>query len=129
MDALTKIKASDLDWIHITILAGTPLIALVGALTTPLTTPTLIWSIIYYFFTGLGITAGYHRYWAHRAYDATRAWQFVILAAATGAMEGSAKWWCRGHRIHHRFTDTEKDPYNAKNGFFWSHLGWMIMKQ
>ncbi|KAJ3291556.1 hypothetical protein HDU79_002281 [Rhizoclosmatium sp. JEL0117] len=123
------ITANDIDWKHVVILFGTPLIALYGFATTPLQTPTFWWSVLYYFFTGLGITAGYHRYWAHRSYDATRTWQFIILAAGTGAMEGSVKWWGRGHRIHHRFTDTDKDPYNAKRGFLWAHIGWMIMKQ
>ncbi|KAJ3064409.1 hypothetical protein HDU99_004469 [Rhizoclosmatium hyalinum] len=123
------ITANDIDWKHVVILFGTPLIALYGFATTPLQTPTFWWSVLYYFFTGLGITAGYHRYWAHRSYDATRIWQFIILAAGTGAMEGSVKWWGRGHRIHHRFTDTDKDPYNAKRGFLWAHIGWMIMKQ
>ncbi|KAJ3247786.1 hypothetical protein HDU78_003279 [Chytriomyces hyalinus] len=127
--SIAKLTAADLDWIHITILFGTPLIALYGALTTELTTPTMWWAIAFYFYTGLGITAGYHRYWSHRSYDATRIWQFIWLAAGTGAMEGSVKWWGRGHRIHHRYTDTDKDPYNAKNGFFWSHIGWMILKQ
>ncbi|KAJ3238386.1 hypothetical protein HDU78_003569 [Chytriomyces hyalinus] len=126
---LSTLTAADLDWIHITILFGTPLIALYGALTTQLTYATFLWSVAFYFYTGLGITAGYHRYWAHRSYDATRIWQFIWLAAGTGAMEGSVKWWGRGHRIHHRYTDTDKDPYNAKNGFFWSHIGWMILKQ
>lgn len=44
-------------------------------------------------------------------------------------MEGSIRWWCRGHRAHHRFTDTPKDPYSAQKGLFWSHLGWMLVKE
>ncbi|KAJ3016019.1 UNVERIFIED_CONTAM: hypothetical protein HDU68_012463, partial [Siphonaria sp. JEL0065] len=126
---MAPITAKDIDWIHVTILFGTPAIALYGLATVQLQAATLLWAVAYYFYTGLGITAGYHRYWAHRSYDATRLWQFIILSAGTGAMEGSVKWWGRGHRIHHRFTDTDKDPYNAKKGFFWSHIGWMIMKQ
>jgi len=39
------------------------------------------------------------------------------------------KWWCGGHRVHHRYTDTRKDPYNAKKGFFWAHMGWMLVNQ
>jgi len=37
------------------------------------------------------------------------------------------KWWCGGHRVHHRYTDTRKDPYNAKRGFWWAHMGWMLV--
>jgi len=46
----------------------------------------------------------------------------------TAALEGSVKWWCGGHRVHHRYTDTPKDPYNATHGFWWAHVGWMIVK-
>ncbi|KAJ3075270.1 hypothetical protein HDU98_008747 [Podochytrium sp. JEL0797] len=126
---MAPLTVNDIDWKHVVILFGTPALALYGLATVPLEAKTFVWSVAYYFFTGLGITAGYHRYWSHRSYDATRVWQFIILAAGTGAFEGSVKWWGRGHRIHHRFTDTEKDPYNAKNGFFYSHIGWMILKQ
>jgi stearoyl-CoA desaturase (delta-9 desaturase) len=44
-------------------------------------------------------------------------------------MQGSIRWWGRKHRIHHRHVDTDKDPYNATRGFWYSHMGWMIMKQ
>ncbi|KAJ3075271.1 hypothetical protein HDU98_008748 [Podochytrium sp. JEL0797] len=119
----------DIAWENAVVLTVTPVIAVIGACVTPLESKTLAWSVAYYFFTGLGITAGYHRYWSHRSYDATRLWQYILFAAGTGAVEGSVKWWCRGHRVHHRFTDTEKDPYNAKRGFLWSHMGWMMVKQ
>jgi len=48
--------------------------------------------------------------------------------AGAGAVEGSIKWWSRGHRAHHRYTDTDLDPYNAHKGFFYSHIGWMLFK-
>lgn len=88
-----------------------------------------MWSIIYYYMTGLGITAGYHRLWAHRAYDATFPIRLVLMLWGAGAFEGSIRWWCRDHRIHHRYTDTPKDPYNAKRGFFYSHMGWMLFRE
>jgi len=52
----------------------------------------------------------------------------VLMLGGTAALEGSLKWWCGGHRVHHRYTDTPKDPYNAKHGFWWAHMGWMIVK-
>ena len=48
--------------------------------------------------------------------------------AGAGALEGSIKWWSRGHRAHHRYTDTDLDPYNAHKGLYWSHIGWMLVK-
>jgi stearoyl-CoA desaturase (Delta-9 desaturase) len=54
--------------------------------------------------------------------------QYVFAIAGAGAVEGSIRWWSRGHRAHHRYTDTELDPYDANKGFFWSHVGWMLVK-
>ncbi|KAG0375716.1 MAG: delta-9 desaturase [Linnemannia gamsii] len=119
----------NLDWKHVIGLGLTPLLAFYGLLTTEIQTKTLIWSIVYYFATGLGITAGYHRLWAHRAYSAGPAMSFVLALLGAGAVEGSIKWWSRGHRAHHRWTDTEKDPYSAHRGLFFSHIGWMLVKR
>ncbi|GAA5919031.1 hypothetical protein JCM6882_009685 [Rhodosporidiobolus microsporus] len=105
-----------------------PCVAIYGALTTELKWQTAVWSVLYYFYTGLGITAGYHRLWAHRAYTASKPLQYFLALGGSGAVEGSIKWWSRGHRAHHRYTDTELDPYNAQKGFWWSHIGWMLVK-
>lgn len=85
-------------------------------------------SVVYYYITGLGITAGYHRLWAHRSYNASVPLQYVLSVAGAGAVQGSIKWWSRGHRAHHRYTDTKLDPYSAHEGFWWSHIGWMLIK-
>ncbi|KAJ3097604.1 hypothetical protein HDU97_004732 [Phlyctochytrium planicorne] len=120
---------NDVRWLHVGLLFGTPLIALYGLLYVKLTLPTFIWTLFYYFLTGFGITGGYHRYWSHRSYEATRGFQYFLMFIASGAVEGSIRWWCRDHRAHHRFTDTPRDPYGAQNGLFWSHIGWMLVKQ
>ncbi len=46
-----------------------------------------------------------------------------------GAVEGSIRWWSRDHRAHHRYTDTDKDPYSVRKGLLYSHIGWMVMRQ
>ncbi|PKI84051.1 hypothetical protein MVES_001859 [Malassezia vespertilionis] len=109
-------------------LALPPLIALYGFATYPVQRATLLWSITYYFLTGLGITAGYHRLWSHRAYSASDPLQAFLMCMGSGAVEGSIHWWARGHRSHHRYTDTDLDPYGAHTGLIWAHLGWMIVK-
>lgn len=77
---------------------------------------------------GLGITMGYHRLWSHRAFKA--AWPLRLFLALMGTLsfQGSIKWWVERHRLHHRFTDTANDPYNAKRGFWFSHIGWIMKK-
>ncbi|KAF9492421.1 hypothetical protein BDN71DRAFT_1451644 [Pleurotus eryngii] len=119
---------TEISWISFCLLTLTPLIGLVGAYYTPLQRKTLLFAVFYYYVTGLGITAGYHRLWAHRSYNASVPLQYALAVAGAGACEGSIKWWSRGHRAHHRYTDTELDPYNAHKGFYYSHIGWMLVK-
>lgn len=125
--SLVKEYYPRIHWLHLFILSFTPIMSIIAFRYVELTGPTLIWSIVYYFFTGIGITAGYHRLFAHRSYEAHPIASFFLLSAATGALEGSAKWWCGGHRVHHRYTDTRFDPYNAGGGFWYAHLGWMLV--
>jgi len=120
---------TEINWFHTIMLLGIPSVALYGFFTTPVQFPTLILAVLMYFWTGLGITGGYHRLWSHRAYQATWLVRFLLCLGGAAAFEGSCKWWSRNHRAHHRYTDTDKDPYNAKKGFFYSHLGWMLVKQ
>ncbi|PWN53880.1 putative stearoyl-CoA desaturase [Violaceomyces palustris] len=119
---------SEIQWVSFIILTTTPLLAVYGIFTTSFSLKTFIWATVYYFFTGLGITAGYHRLWAHRAYNASRPLQYFLACMGSGAVEGSIHWWARGHRAHHRYTDTDLDPYGAHFGLLWSHIGWMIVK-
>ncbi|RAO70036.1 uncharacterized protein BHQ10_006048 [Talaromyces amestolkiae] len=117
------------DWLNVYFIIGIPLYGCIQSLWVPLQLKTAVWAVLYYFYTGLGITAGYHRLWAHCSYSATLPLQIFLAAAGGGAVEGSIRWWARGHRAHHRYTDTEKDPYSVRKGLLYSHLGWMVMKQ
>jgi stearoyl-CoA desaturase (delta-9 desaturase) len=117
------------NWLNVILIGGVPLAGLVASAWTPLRLSTAVWSVLYYFATGLGITAGYHRLWAHKSYSATRPLEIFLALVGAGAVEGSIRWWSRDHRAHHRYTDTDKDPYSVRKGLLYSHLGWMIMKQ
>ncbi|KAL7420009.1 stearoyl-CoA 9-desaturase [Cryptotrichosporon argae] len=132
MNYLPPITASNLlsniQWISFFALTIPPAIAIWGLMTHEVQRKTWIWAVVYYYITGLGITAGYHRLWAHRAYNASLPLQYALAMAGAGAVQGSIKWWSRGHRAHHRYTDTKLDPYSAHEGFWWSHVGWMLVK-
>jgi stearoyl-CoA desaturase (delta-9 desaturase) len=119
----------NINWMHTFILTITPALGFYGLYTHAPSFYTVIWTALYYFFTGIGITAGYHRLWAHKAYSARQPTKFILLMLGTGAVQGSVRWWCRDHRAHHRYTDTDRDPYNANRGFWYSHIGWMLVKQ
>lgn len=72
------------------------------------------------------ITAGYHRYFSHRSYRMGRVPQVVTAALATTAAQKGPLWWAGHHRVHHRFTDIDGDVHSPRDGFWWSHVGWIL---
>ncbi|KAI9511679.1 delta 9-fatty acid desaturase protein [Russula earlei] len=118
----------ELNYLSVAILTLSASISIYGAFTTKLRWETATFAVFYYFFTGLGITAGYHRLWSHRSYNASTPLQILLALAGAGAAQGSIRWWARGHRAHHRYIDTDLDPYDANRGFWWCHVGWMLVK-
>ena len=75
----------------------------------------------------LGITAGYHRYFSHRTFKTSRAFQFVLAWLGCCAMQNGPIWWASGHRRHHRFADKPGDPHSPVLRGFWSaHIGWVL---
>ena len=73
-----------------------------------------------------GITAGYHRLLAHRAYKTSRAFQFVLSVLGALAGQNGPLWWVGHHRHHHRYSDTPRDIHSPRDGFLWSHFGWLL---
>lgn len=85
------------------------------------------WFALFLMWNGLSITAGYHRLWSHKSYEAH--WTVRILFALGGALalQNSIKLWCSNHRTHHQHVDDlDQDPYSAKRGLAFSHMGWML---
>jgi stearoyl-CoA desaturase (Delta-9 desaturase) len=77
--------------------------------------------------TGMSITSGYHRLWAHRTYQAHWSVRLIYMIFGTMALQNSVLIWASQHRMHHRFVDdVDRDPYSAKRGFWFSHIGWIL---
>lgn len=76
-----------------------------------------------------GIIIGAHRLWSHRSFEAALPLRIVLMICNSIANEGTIYRWCRDHKIHHRFVDTVADPHNSSRGFFFSHIGWLIIKK
>jgi stearoyl-CoA desaturase (Delta-9 desaturase) len=72
------------------------------------------------------ITAGYHRYFAHRSYKTSRVFQFLLALLGTTAMQNGPLWWASWHRHHHRHADKELDTHSPHHGFWHSHMGWVL---
>lgn len=73
-----------------------------------------------------GITIGYHRLFSHRTFKAVAPLRFILLLLGAGAFEGSVLEWSTDHRNHHRYSDTDRDPYSINKGFWHAHMGWLF---
>ncbi|XP_070151665.1 (11Z)-hexadec-11-enoyl-CoA conjugase isoform X3 [Polyergus mexicanus] len=89
---------------------------------------TWIFEISYGILGALGVTAGAHRFWAHRSYSAKLPLKILLSYLYCMAGQTHLTKWIRVHRTHHRYTDTSADPHNSNRGFFFSHVGWLMMK-
>ncbi len=89
-----------------------------------------IWltAFILLYVTGISITGGYHRFYAHRSYKTNRYVEAVILFFSSMTAQGSALRWAFDHRRHHAFVDTDEDPYSIKKGIWYAHFSWILEK-
>ncbi len=78
------------------------------------------------FAVGTAISAGYHRLFSHKAFEASRPVKLVCLLFGAASFENSALKWSSDHRLHHRAVDTEFDPYNISRGFWFAHMVWAM---
>ncbi len=118
-------------WLQTLVFASTLLISLTlvpwYGITHGYSWPIIIAAIVFLGANGLSITAGYHRLWSHNAYKAHPILKLAFALFGAAATQNSILVWASGHRRHHRYVDNnEKDPYSAKRGFWFSHIGWML---
>lgn len=90
---------------------------------------TTIFGFFMIYFTGISITMGVHRYYSHKAFKTNKYVRcFLVMLQTTTAMK-SVITWVRDHRTHHKFSETNADPHNSKRGFFFSHIGWLLVRR
>jgi len=90
---------------------------------------TIAWAGLLYFCSALGITAGVHRLWSHKSYKAAFPLRFVLMIFNSIANQGCIFNWARDHRVHHLYSDTAADPHDSNRGFWFSHVGWMLVEE
>ncbi len=89
--------------------------------------PGFIAFAILYFMTGcLGITLCYHRLLTHRSFRTPRLIRYFLAIIGCLALEGGPIWWVATHRLHHRESDKPMDPHSPNDGFWWSHMLWVL---
>ena len=74
------------------------------------------------------LTAGFHRYFAHRAFKTGRVLQFLLALVGGMGLQRGALWWAAHHRAHHKYSDEPGDPHSPRDGWWWSHMGWFMAR-
>lgn len=105
-------------------------LACLGAYWTGVSKTAVIACVALYVVRMFGVTAGYHRYFAHRTFKTSRPAQFALAWLATSSVQQGPLWWAGHHRHHHRFSDQPGDVHSVRrNGFWWAHVGWITSGQ
>jgi len=127
-----KYSWANIDWITAPFLVLSPIISAVLIYThvtvEGFNSALLLPAFLMYLLTGISVTAGYHRLFAHRAYKANTFLRAFYLIFGAAGFASSALDWATNHRDHHNYVDTDKDPHNYNEGFFHAHFGWLLFK-
>lgn len=125
---LTRAADERIDWISSVPFLLCHLVPF-AAILTGVTWKAVVIFFAFYAVRMFAVTAGYHRYFAHRAYKASRPVQLVLAVLGSTAAQKGPLWWAAHHRAHHRYSDTEEDVHSPQKGFWWSHVGWILSRR
>ncbi|WP_242340002.1 acyl-CoA desaturase [Anaeromyxobacter sp. SG66] len=105
-----------------------------AALATPFLAPVegryIALAVGLYLLRMFGVTAGYHRYFSHRAFRTSRPFQLALAVLGASAVQKGPLWWAAHHRDHHRYSDGPEDVHSPlERGFWWSHVGWILARR
>jgi stearoyl-CoA desaturase (delta-9 desaturase) len=129
---ILSLPVERINWVSSSFLIGTALLTVTAL-------PVYLWFFgfdwfhfgmffVMFLLTGFSITAGYHRFFAHKTFEAKLPLRLMVLLFGAAAFENSVLMWTSDHRRHHKHTDHDDDPYNISKGFFYAHMGWILIK-
>jgi len=113
-------------WLRVVPILALHAIALVGVFVFDIALVDVAVALALYLVRMFAITGFYHRYFSHKSFKTGRVHQFVWAAVAASSGQRGPLWWAAHHRQHHRHTEETEDPHNARKGFWWSHMGWIL---
>ena len=117
-------------WIENVPFFGVHVVALVGAIWVGWSWQAGLWLAGGYLVRMFAITAGFHRYFSHRTFKTSRAFQLVLAVLGMTAAQQGPLWWAAHHRRHHKFSDMPQDIHSPRQrGFVWSHMQWILAKR
>lgn len=117
-----------IDWLRVVPFIGLH-VACFAVLVVGVSATAVAVAVALYVLRMFAITAFYHRYFAHRAFKASRAAQFVFAVLGATAVQRGPLWWAAHHRHHHAHADRPGDAHSPQqHGFLWSHMGWFLSR-
>ncbi|HXE74854.1 MAG TPA: fatty acid desaturase [Candidatus Xenobia bacterium] len=75
---------------------------------------------------GMGMCVGFHRLLTHRSFKCPRWLEYTLALLGTLCLQGGPIEWVAQHRQHHQHADEPGDPHSARQGFWWSHMLWIL---
>lgn len=85
--------------------------------------------VVGYFICNMfGITIGYHRLLTHRGFKCPLWMERALAICGMCTLQDSPARWVAIHRMHHQHSDHEPDPHTPLAGFWWSHVGWLFVR-
>ena len=126
------VRAGGIDYFVMSFLILTPLVGVLGTALYTWRHGFHLWmpllALGMYAAVGVSICAGYHRFFSHKSYEASRPVQIFFAIFGAMAAQNSILWWSSSHRNHHQFVDRDWDPYNIQRGFWWAHILWVFYR-
>jgi fatty-acid desaturase len=122
---LKPVKSDQIQWVTMGAVTIFHILA-IGAIFTFSWANLLAFLVTWWIAGSWGIGMGYHRLLTHRGFKAPKFVEYFLTFCGTLGLQSGAINWVTTHRIHHGFTETDKDPHSPRNGTYWSHMGWIF---
>lgn len=120
-------QPENIDWLKSSPFFLVHAVVLIGVFYVPPTWPLVALALALYLLRMWGIVVGYHRYFSHRSFKTSRAFQLFLAIVGLASAQKGPLWWAAHHRHHHRHSDQEPDVHSPTlRGFLWSHVGWIL---
>jgi stearoyl-CoA desaturase (delta-9 desaturase) len=105
---------------------GIHLVAIGGVVLTGFSWSGLLLALVFYATRMVWVSIAYHRYFSHRTFKTSRAFQFVMAVIANTTAQKGVLWWAGHHRRHHKYSDQPGDTHSpVLEGLWFSHVGWV----
>ncbi len=121
----------DINWLNVIFIATAHLLAIFAIIYMAMiqfSWGSVALGLVWLAASSVSITGGYHRLFSHPTYKARWGLRLFYLCFGAAGIQNSALKWSIDHRIHHKETDTDLDPYNIERGFWWAHILWIFYK-